>query len=196
MTRSACRICGEDDDEQLGTHRVVPARYGGSDAEENCVTLCARCREAVESIYDEGFYERLGVAADTAGGPEAAADDGTGPEPETGSAAGDAGESGATEPTIELRELETVYDAADGDLLYAAVYDHFFAVTVVDSGWRGRRLELTPVPGEPEGADAPDPVTLYEREDRPREIEQGAIHAVERVDGDLMTALERYVRRQ
>jgi hypothetical protein len=45
----------------LQEHHAVPRRFGGSDDDVNLVTLCANCHEAVEKIYDEGFYKRLGI---------------------------------------------------------------------------------------------------------------------------------------
>lgn len=58
-----CRICGHTQSSDLETHHVVPQRYGGSDAPENLVTLCGSCHNALENIYDDRFYARLGIAA-------------------------------------------------------------------------------------------------------------------------------------
>jgi hypothetical protein len=58
----ACFICGEDNPTVLQEHHVLPRRYGGGDSDENLVTLCANCHEAVEKIYDDSFYERAGYS--------------------------------------------------------------------------------------------------------------------------------------
>jgi len=58
---SNCFICGDDTPSRLQTHHIVPRRYGGSDEVENLVRLCASCHQAVEKLYDERFYHRLGV---------------------------------------------------------------------------------------------------------------------------------------
>jgi hypothetical protein len=68
-----CFICGDDNPNVLQEHHAVPRRFGGSDDNVNVVTLCANCHEAVEKIYDEAFYKRLGIES-----PEL-------PEPEPGS---------------------------------------------------------------------------------------------------------------
>lgn len=54
-----CYICGEDNPNVLQTHHILPRRYGGTDDGENLVRLCANCHQAVESIYDEEFFDRL-----------------------------------------------------------------------------------------------------------------------------------------
>ena len=60
-----CRICGETNTIVLQTHHIVPRRFGGSDSNKNLVTLCANCHQAVESIYDDRFYEKLGFDPST-----------------------------------------------------------------------------------------------------------------------------------
>jgi len=42
-------------------HHILPRRYGGTDDEGNLVTLCASCHRAVESIYDEEFWQAAGI---------------------------------------------------------------------------------------------------------------------------------------
>lgn len=38
----------------------MPERHGGLDTNENKITLCASCHEAVEKIYDDGnFWARV-----------------------------------------------------------------------------------------------------------------------------------------
>ena len=61
MSVEKCEICGETKPNSLETHHVVPRRMGGSDEPENLVRLCASCHAAVEKIWDDSFYERLGV---------------------------------------------------------------------------------------------------------------------------------------
>lgn len=56
-----CFICGDSRTHVLETHHIVPRRYGGSDEDENLVRLCASCHNAVERLYDNRFYEELGV---------------------------------------------------------------------------------------------------------------------------------------
>lgn len=56
----SCAICGQTNVETLETHHVVPRRYGGSGSPENLVKLCGSCHNAVEKIYDDEFYHRLG----------------------------------------------------------------------------------------------------------------------------------------
>lgn len=56
-----CFICGTHRPNSIEIHHVVPRRYGGSDAPENLVNLCSSCHSAIENIYDDSFYERLGV---------------------------------------------------------------------------------------------------------------------------------------
>jgi hypothetical protein len=59
-----CFICGHSNSNILEVHHAVPQRLGGSDIEENTYSLCGSCHNAVEEIYDDGFYQRLGVAVD------------------------------------------------------------------------------------------------------------------------------------
>ncbi|RLM32635.1 HNH endonuclease [Haloarcula sp. Atlit-120R] len=60
---SECFICGDHRPNSLETHHVVPKRYGGSDKPENLVGLCASCHSAIEKLYDDSFYQRLGIEA-------------------------------------------------------------------------------------------------------------------------------------
>ena len=54
-----CKICGEDNEVVLQQHHLVPRRLNGKDNDENLVTLCANCHEAIEKIYDETFWDRV-----------------------------------------------------------------------------------------------------------------------------------------
>lgn len=65
-----CYICGDDRENSLEEHHIVPRRYGGSDRDRNLITVCASCHSAIEKIYDDSFYERLGVSKPTDGGIE------------------------------------------------------------------------------------------------------------------------------
>lgn len=56
MTEDRCQICGDDMGTRLQEHHIVPKRHGGTDSDENLVTLCAGCHQAVERIYDERFF--------------------------------------------------------------------------------------------------------------------------------------------
>ena len=64
MTESIeCFICGDHRPNSLEEHHVVPQRHNGSDEPENLVQLCSSCHAAIEKLYDDSFYERLGVEA-------------------------------------------------------------------------------------------------------------------------------------
>lgn len=54
-----CFVCGESNLPVLQKHHIIPRRYGGGNSNENLVTLCASCHEAIEQIYDDSFYSRL-----------------------------------------------------------------------------------------------------------------------------------------
>lgn len=56
-----CFICGDSRENSLEEHHIVPRRFGGGDLDDNLVTLCASCHSALEKIYDDSFYKRLGV---------------------------------------------------------------------------------------------------------------------------------------
>lgn len=56
-----CFICGEHRPNSVETHHIVPRRYGGTDSPENLVDLCSNCHAAIEKLYTDDFYERLGV---------------------------------------------------------------------------------------------------------------------------------------
>ena len=58
-----CFICGDQRPNSLEEHHIVPQRYNGSDEPENLVQLCSSCHAAVEKLYDDSFYERLGAEA-------------------------------------------------------------------------------------------------------------------------------------
>jgi len=64
MTEKYCFICGDSRPNSLEKHHLVPKRYGGSDNKENLITICASCHSAIEKLYDDSFYKRLGVGKD------------------------------------------------------------------------------------------------------------------------------------
>ena len=57
-----CFICGEDNPHVLEEHHIIPRRHGGSDDPENLVTLCANCHRAIETLYDDDVFRKLGAA--------------------------------------------------------------------------------------------------------------------------------------
>lgn len=61
MSRVSCYFCNENNEHMLEEHHVVPRRFGGSDADENLVTVCASCHNGLESLYDSRFYDELDV---------------------------------------------------------------------------------------------------------------------------------------
>lgn len=67
MTRQ-CFICGEGTPAVLEEHHVIPRRFGGADTRGNLVTLCANCHRAIERIYSDNFFEKLGLLSKKSGG--------------------------------------------------------------------------------------------------------------------------------
>lgn len=61
---SQCFICGGGNEYTTEEHHAVPRRLNGSDQPENLYWLCGTCHNAVEEIYDDEFYQRLGIAVD------------------------------------------------------------------------------------------------------------------------------------
>lgn len=56
-----CRICGEGNVAMLEEHHIIPKRYGGSDTDDNLVTLCANCHKVIETVYDNEVWERINL---------------------------------------------------------------------------------------------------------------------------------------
>jgi len=52
-----CHFC--DESEALDRHHIVPRRHGGSDDEENLVTVCPNCHRKLETLYDSRFYDEV-----------------------------------------------------------------------------------------------------------------------------------------
>jgi len=55
--KDSCYFCRET--ECLQEHHLVPRRMGGTDEEENLLTLCPTCHRKVENKYSERFYEQI-----------------------------------------------------------------------------------------------------------------------------------------
>jgi DNA replicative helicase MCM subunit Mcm2 (Cdc46/Mcm family) len=70
--RGSCYFCHEPDTHILETHHIVPRRFDGTDDAENLVTVCPTCHQRLERLYDERFFESLGVepAGDSTDGGE------------------------------------------------------------------------------------------------------------------------------
>jgi hypothetical protein len=59
-----CFICSRGNAQTVEEHHTVPQRLNGSDEPENLYWLCGNCHNAVEDMYDDDFYRRLGIAVD------------------------------------------------------------------------------------------------------------------------------------
>ena len=57
-----CFICAEDNAHVLEEHHIIPRRHGGSNDPENLVTLCSNCHSAIEKLYDDSVFRKLGAA--------------------------------------------------------------------------------------------------------------------------------------
>lgn len=53
-----CEFCNESDPKVQEEHHLIPARMGGSDADENMITVCANCHRRLERVYNERFLQR------------------------------------------------------------------------------------------------------------------------------------------
>lgn len=62
MNKDKCYFCGKK--EPLENHHIVPRRLGGSDEEDNLLTLCSNCHSKIEKIYNDKFYSKIGVDVD------------------------------------------------------------------------------------------------------------------------------------
>ena len=45
----------------LEEHHIVPVRFGGADSRNNIVTVCEKCHNKLERLYDKRFYEHFGI---------------------------------------------------------------------------------------------------------------------------------------
>jgi len=59
-----CYFCDVTNPHAVEGHHLVPQRFNGTDQPENMVDLCGSCHNKIEELYDDAFYERLGVAVD------------------------------------------------------------------------------------------------------------------------------------
>ena len=57
----SCYICGHGNTDVIQRHHIIPRRYDGTDETRNIVNLCPTCHDAIERIYDDSFFEDLGV---------------------------------------------------------------------------------------------------------------------------------------
>lgn len=53
-----CQVCGHHFPNAMNRHHLIPRRYGGSDDDDNVVTLCANCHTAIEQLYNRSFWEK------------------------------------------------------------------------------------------------------------------------------------------
>lgn len=58
--RDECYFCGSD--EQIESHHILPARFGGPDIPDNLVDVCRECHEKLERIYDKEFWEKIEIS--------------------------------------------------------------------------------------------------------------------------------------
>lgn len=61
---STCYFCDETAVAAIEEHHLVPQRLNGSDEPENTVNLCGTHHNLIEELYDDDFYERLGIAVE------------------------------------------------------------------------------------------------------------------------------------
>lgn len=98
MNEDTCFICGQRKPNSIETHHIVPRRFGGSDSDENLVDLCASCHSALEKLYDDRFYEELGVRTHDA------------------------------PPDIEYTKVANLTEFEDEDVAYIAPRERFYRV--------------------------------------------------------------------
>jgi len=61
MNENRCFICGENNENVLEDHHIIPRRYDGGDDDENLVTLCSNCHQAIEKIYSDKIWRRINL---------------------------------------------------------------------------------------------------------------------------------------
>lgn len=59
--RATCYFCLSEERQILEEHHIVPRRFDGSDDDENLVRVCPTCHQKLERLYDDRFYDELGV---------------------------------------------------------------------------------------------------------------------------------------
>lgn len=119
-----CYICGDDRQHVLETHHIVPQRHGGSDQEENLVTLCSSCHSSIESLYDKRFYSELGVAGGSSQSSECVLPDCTSTETKLIQDA-----DGVSEPVCDTHR-NCMYGSCNRNATYAATNPNGEGVTL------------------------------------------------------------------
>lgn len=59
MTDNGCFVCGSNKEHALEEHHIIPERYGGNDENENIVTVCLNCHQALESLYTDRVFGQI-----------------------------------------------------------------------------------------------------------------------------------------
>jgi len=54
-----CAFCSCDNQNVLEKHHRIPARFGGTDRNENLVTVCANCHSVLERTFNRNFWNRV-----------------------------------------------------------------------------------------------------------------------------------------
>jgi len=65
--RVTCYFCLSEERQILEEHHIVPRRFDGSDDDENLVRVCPTCHQKLERLYDDRFYDELGVESSDSG---------------------------------------------------------------------------------------------------------------------------------
>lgn len=160
MSNTECFICGDDRPNSIETHHIVPRRYGGSDRDENLVDLCASCHSAIEKLYDDRFYQALGV------------------------------ESPADTGSVIYNQLHDGQEISNEDILYDERKCKFYRANISDRNYgppKDKKLTLTEINDEPVTGEVSH--TGFKRK-HPRDdpISKGCIYKVT-VDGPLIQTL-------
>ena len=56
-----CAFCQETQQYALELHHIIPQRYGGPDEARNLVTVCSNCHKVLEALYNNQFFQAMGV---------------------------------------------------------------------------------------------------------------------------------------
>jgi len=54
-----CAFCSCDNQNVLEKHHRIPQRFGGTDSDENIVTVCANCHSVLERVFNRDFWRRV-----------------------------------------------------------------------------------------------------------------------------------------
>jgi len=65
--RVTCYFRLSEERQILEEHHIVPRRFDGSDDDENLVRVCPTCHQKLERLYDDRFYDELGVESSDSG---------------------------------------------------------------------------------------------------------------------------------